>query len=811
MSKGSRQMTFGENIVEMPVEEVMHNSMMPYAEYVIMERALPRVEDGLKPVQRRILYTMMELGLMPEQAYKKSARIVGDTLGRYHPHGDTSVYDAMVRMSQDFNMREPLVDGQGNFGSVDGDPAAAMRYTEAKLTPIALELLRDIEKDTVSFGLNFDDSLKEPNILPGRYPNLLVNGASGIAVGLATNIPPHNLNEVIDAVIMKLDTPLCTLEDIMQVMPGPDFPTGGQLIAGEEISQGYQTGRAKLTLRAKTNIEQQRNGKSLIVITELPYQVNKASMLEKVLKVSEEKKTHFAGISDIRDESDREGMRAVIELRKGVDAEKMLQYLFKYTDLQVTFGVNMVAIANGKPMTLSLLDMLDHYVNHQKTVVLNRTRFDLEAAKRRAHLLSGLIIALDDIDKAIAIIRAAQNVEQARLGLMDEFKIDREQSQAILDMRLQRLTGLEQINLQKEFKKLQAIIKRLESILKSEAKLINVIRDELLEIKEKHGNARRTKLIDKKKAIKKIEEPEVIADNLLITLSAQGIVKKIVVGTKNGSLQKTDDDIDAIVTEIECTSVDRLHVFTSLGNMIVLPCSQIPETKQREKGVSIYGIVQGLQEGEIPIAIYKLNDTDDKLVFFTQSGMTKISKQSDYLIRKLRSQAISLKGTDVLLAVEHVKNDSSVMIITKNGMSIRFTLDQVPCTGRVTAGVKSIALEEDDSVVMATQVSSTEQVIIITDNGFAKRSKVNEYELQKRNGKGIKTFDFKKNRSNGKGINFALWFDKETKLVYKLSDGTINIISTQDVSIEKRFSKGKQTIVLTGEKRIQDVYSLPQA
>jgi DNA gyrase subunit A len=459
-------------VIQSPLEEVLHKSIMPYAEYVIMERALPRVEDGLKPVQRRILYTMHELGLTPDKPYRKSARIVGDTLGKYHPHGDTSVYDAMVRMAQGFNMRAVLVDGHGNFGSMDGDSAAAMRYTEARLMPLAMEILRDIEKDTVNFSLNFDDTMKEPDILPGRFPNLLVNGSSGIAVGLATNIPPHNLAEVIDAVIAKMENPQISLEDLMNIIHGPDFPTGGIMIGCEELKKAYETGKGKVFLRAKVEVEKAANGKKLLVITEIPYQVNKASLLEKILKLSEEKKGVLTGISDIRDESDHQGTRAVIELKKDADEEKILNYLYKYSDLQITFGINIVAIADGAPKQMGLQDILFYYIRHQKDVVTKRTQYDLDKAKAKEHVLEGLMIAVQNIDAVISTIRASKNVKEARIRLMKQFELSEIQAQAILDMRLQKLTSLEITNLEKEYRETQKKIKELTAILESENLLI---------------------------------------------------------------------------------------------------------------------------------------------------------------------------------------------------------------------------------------------------------------------------------------------------------------------------------------------------
>ncbi|MDP2891696.1 MAG: DNA topoisomerase (ATP-hydrolyzing), partial [Bacillota bacterium] len=497
-------------ITSLPMEDVIHNCIMPYAEYVIMERALPRVEDGLKPVQRRILYTMLELGLTPDKPHRKSARIVGDTLGKYHPHGDTSVYDAMVRMAQDFNMRAPLVDGHGNFGSIDGDSAAAMRYTEVRLSPISLELLRDIEKDTVDFSLNFDDTMKEPDVLPGRSPNLLVNGASGIAVGFATNIPPHNLGEVIDGVAAYIRNPKIKLDEMLQIIKGPDFPTGAYLIDEGELRRAYETGRGRVFIRARTRIEKSANGKQSIVITEMPYQVNKASTLEKILKLSEEKKGVLTGIADIRDESDRDGMRAVIEVRRDADPNKILNYLLKYSDLQTTFGINMVVIADGKPQLMGLMDIIAYYVAYQKNVVMRRTKYDLETAQKREHILEGLMIAVSNIDEAIRIIRRSRDPKEAKEKLIERFKLSELQAQAILDMRLQRLTGLEIEKLKAEYEEVKQLIVKLRAILASEGRLMRVILDELAEIKLKHAKARKTSMLAAPPRIEIVEEkPEI--------------------------------------------------------------------------------------------------------------------------------------------------------------------------------------------------------------------------------------------------------------------------------------------------------------
>ena len=498
-----------------------------YSKYIIQERALPDIRDGLKPVQRRILYSMNKDGNTYDKGYRKSAKSVGNIMGNFHPHGDSSIYDAMVRMAQEFNMQMPMVDGHGNFGSVDGDSAAAMRYTEARMTPVAMEMLRDLEKDTVKFSLNFDDTLKEPDLLPGRFPNLLVNGSSGIAVGLATNIPPHNMGEAIDAAIMYMDDPEVSLDELMKVMPCPDFPTGGYILESDEIRNAYETGRGKITVRAKAEIEEQKNGKKLIVVTEMPYQVNKAKALEDILHISEEKKALFARIGEIRDESDRMGMRAVIEVKKDADAEKILQYHYKYSDLQVTFGVNMVAIADGKPQTLGLKEILCHYIRHQENVVTRRTKFDLDAAERREHILEGLMVAIANIDEVIALIRAAKSPKEAKEGLMKRFELTDIQAQAILDLRLQRLTNLERLAIEKEYKEVGRLIKEYKGILSSEEKLRAVIRREMLAIKEKYAVPRRTRLIQGEEEIVVSREDMIVVDDAIVALLEGGKIRRL--------------------------------------------------------------------------------------------------------------------------------------------------------------------------------------------------------------------------------------------------------------------------------------------
>lgn len=783
-------------VIDLSLQNVMHSSMMPYAEYVIMERALPRVEDGLKPVQRRVLYTMLELALFPDRPHRKSARIVGDTLGKYHPHGDTSVYDAMVRMAQDFNLREPLVNGHGNFGSIDGDSAAAMRYTEARLTPLAMELLRDIDKNTVDFSLNFDDTLKEPDMLPGRFPNLLVNGASGIAVGLATNIAPHNLGEVIDGVIAQIDDPNITLQELMKYIKAPDFPTGGYLINDEEIELAYETGRGKLTVRAKTHIEEQKSGKKLIVIDELPYQVNKASLLEKILKLSEDKKTIFSPIADIRDESDRNGMRAVIELRKGTDAEKILAYLFKYSDLQMTFGVNMVAIADGKPQQMGLVQINDYYINYQKQVVTRRTTFEMENAKKREHILSGLLIAVLNIDRIIALIRGSKTPKEAHGKLMAEFNISDIQAQAILDLRLQRLTGLEIITLQKEHDEIMKLISYLEGILGSKKKLMDVIKKELLDIKTKYANKRRTMLIKNTKMHEKLVEEEKVeeAEEVYVLLTMNDKLKRV----NERGMTQTNGEAQSVTNIIKTDTLKKICAFTNLGNMFAIDVKQIPQGKLSDKGTSINSIISGLQKDETLVSIQDLSQIKeaDTLLISTKGGLVKKSLLKEYDTVKSKVSAIKLKEGDEVLSVHKLEQDDNLLLITKKGMSICFNTSEIPVAGRNTQGVIGIRLDKSDKVLSCELNSGEGEVLVMTDRGYAKKSFAFEYEPQGRGGKGVKTFDFKKNAVNGQELCAAIIVKEPFDILITQNGGEITKMNTEEILIEPKMSKGMPALMV---------------
>ena len=800
------------------MEEVMHSSMLPYAEYVILDRAIPRVEDGLKPVQRRILYTMHDLGITPDKPHRKSARIVGDCLGKYHPHGDSSVYDAMVRMAQNFNMSAPLVDGHGNFGSMDGDPAAAMRYTEARMAPLALELLRDLEKDTISYSLNFDDTLKEPDLLPGRFPNLLVNGATGIAVGLATNIPPHNISECIDATVAMLTDPDISLRKVMKKLKGPDFPTGGFLLEGDGLEQAYATGKGRVVMRAKTHFESLKNGRQLIVIDEMPFQVNKAHALEKILKLTEDKKNLFNNISNIRDESDRNGMRAVIELKKGADADKILQLLFKYSDLQQNFGMNMVAIAEGKPQQLGLLDILRHYIRHQKDVVTRRTRYDLEAAERRAHLLEGLIVAIDNIDRVIALIRASQNGPAAREKLMEAFDLSEMQTQAILDMRLQRLTALQIEELRKELTGLLEKIEEYRAILADDSRLVSVIQAELLDVKKRFGVPRRTTILDENPTIDIDEVIEIPAEEAIVCLTDMGFKRYSPKAYEKWQENGGAEEEGRLYFAVSSVTNRRLLVFTNQGNSYSVNVNELPEPKGKEKGIIPSGLFAGWQDGEQVIQIIdpiatreaskKAGRTEDPLLFFfTRKGLAKKTPLSQYETRNKRIAAIKLRENDSVLSVAPDNGGETVLCVSKNGMAIRFAVESISENGRVSSGVKTMTLEAKDELIQGEQLDGDGgEVLVITERGYAKRSLLFEYDIQGRAGKGLKTMEFRKNAANGTRLVTAMYLKEPTTICIEQALGQKTEMNSADFWMEPRFAKGQPVVMALVDDIVTAVY-----
>lgn len=743
-----------EEIIYKSLDEVLHNSMIPYTEHVVLDRALPRVEDGLKPVQRRILYSMLELGLQPEKPFRKSARIVGDCMGKYHPHGDSSVYDAMVRMSQNFVLRAPLVEGHGNFGSVDGDSAAAMRYTEARLAPLAMELLRDLEKDTVKWSLNFDDTLKEPDMLPGRFPNLLVNGASGIAVGVATNIPPHNLGEVIDGVVAYIDNPRITLQQMMEIIKGPDFPTGGQLIFEDGLKSAYETGKGKITIRAKVNIE--NNGdKCSLVITELPYQVNKAALLQKIVELKENNKDKLSAISEIRDESDKNGMRAIIRLKKEANPNKILEILFKSTNMQVSYAINMVAIAGGKPRLLGLMDILSYYTNYQREVIIRRTKFDLNAAKERAHIVEGLLKAIANIDAVIKIIKTSPTVTEAKNRLKAKFAFSEKQTQAILDMRLARLVNLEEDKLKTELKELNQTIDTLTKILNSKTLQNNVIKKEILEIKKNYSSPRKSQVLKNAEIKVKEATTEVVsAQNYVLALTAGGTVKKVTAknySMSNKSLVDGSTLTDVHTQILNCTNQDAVLIFSDRGNVIKTSMDKLKECKWRDKGFSMLELDKNALPTERAVKILPVAKQSEVL-FFTQSGMIKRSSLEDTLTQKSYYQAVKIGDSDSLINVEYLDASKKVLMLSAFGMSLAFDSSEAPQQGRISIGVKGINLDDGDSVVYAGQFSQNDTVIAFASEGHFKKIECKNFALSSRYRKGLKYF----NLASGAKVGFAI-------------------------------------------------------
>ena len=729
------------------IENELKTSFISYAMAVIINRALPDVRDGLKPVHRRILFDMNELGMTPDKPYRKSARIVGDVLGKYHPHGDSSVYMAMVRMAQDFSIRHPLVSGHGNFGSVDGDAPAAMRYTEARMSPMAMELLRDIEKDTVEFYPNFDETLMQPSVLPAKFPNLLVNGTGGIAVGMATNIPPHNLGETIDAAVCLIDDPEATIDDLMQHMKGPDFPTAGIVIGTAGISQAYRTGRGKICVRAKAEIDEFKAGRQRIIVTEIPYQVNKAALITRIAELVQEK--HLEGISDLRDESDKAGMRIVIELKKDVNANVILNRLYKHTQMQDTFGVIMLALVDNVPRVLNLKEILYYYLEHQKDVIVRRTKYDLEKAQARAHILEGLIIALDNIDEIVEMIKKSPDVPTARERLMARFALSDKQAQAILDMRLHRLTGLERDKIAAEYNKLLEMIAYYKLILETPQMVLDIIKQEMLEIKEKFANARRTEIT---MTAEDIDLDELIQEEeMVVTLTHFGYVKRISSSTyrtqKRGGrgitgLSTREEDF---VEHVMVTSThSNLLFFTNQGRVYRRKCYELPETGRTAKGMAIVNLLQ-LDAGEKISAVFPVSNTPDDgtmLVIATRNGFIKKTPLSEFKnIRQNGLIAIGLREGDELIGVLETSGSDELILGTAQGMSVMFSEEDVRDMGRTAMGVKAAALREGDRVVGIGTVREGAEVLVISENGYGKRTPLSEYRLQRRGGIGIKTLN----------------------------------------------------------------------
>jgi DNA gyrase subunit A len=799
--------TIFEKILPVSLEEEMKSSYIDYSMSVIVARALPDVRDGLKPVHRRVLFGMHELGVAYNKPYKKSARIVGEVLGKYHPHGDTAVYDTMVRMVQDFSLRYPLVDGQGNFGSVDGDSPAAMRYTEARLARISEDMLRDLDKNTVDFTPNFDDSLQEPTVLPSYLPNLLVNGTSGIAVGMATNIPPHNLSEIIDGLVAHIKRPDITIDKLMKHVTAPDFPTGGIIYGYSGVKEAYKTGRGRLVIRAKASIEALKSSRENIVISELPYQVNKANLIEKIADLVRAGKLN--DIANIRDESDRDGMRVVVELKKDIQPAIVLNQLFKHTQMQTTFGVIMLALVNGTPRVLNLKEMMQYFINHRMDVLKRRTQYDLDAAERRAHILEGYIIALDDIDKVIETIKRSRDVETAKNNLMKNFKLSEIQAKAILDMRLQRLTGLERKKIEDEYKETIKLIERLKGILKSEEQRNQIIKDELLEIKKKYGDERKTEIIYD---YTEFSLEDIIAEeDVVVTISHQGFIKRFPVsgyrkqgrGGKGVTGAGTKDD-DFIEHMFIASTHQYILFFTDRGRCYWLKVHEIPEAGRAARGRSILNLLQKEREEEITAFVTVKEFADNRfLVMATEKGTIKKTVLSAYgNVRKGGINAINLVGGDRLIEVKMTDGGSDLVLGTRNGFAIRFNEKDVREMGRTATGVRGIRLGKGDKVVGLLVIRRNDTILVVTEKGYGKRSDINDYRITHRGGKGVITV--KTTDKVGKMIALMDVVDID-ELVIITIHGMVIRQSVKDIRVMGRNTQGVRVIRLKDNDAIADI------
>ena len=793
--------TIFDQVHDIDLQKTMEKSYIDYAMSVIAARALPDVRDGLKPVQRRILFSMIELNNGPDKPHRKCARIVGDTMGKYHPHGDSSIYEALVKLAQDFNTRYPLVDGHGNFGSIDGDGAAAMRYTEARLSRISMEMLADINKDTVDFVPNFDDTEKEPSVLPSRYPNLLVNGTSGIAVGMATNIPPHNMRETIDAVVKIIDNQVeedreTSIDELLDIVKGPDFPTGAEIMGRSGIEEAYRTGRGKIKVRAVADIEAMPNGKSRILVTEIPYMVNKARLIEKIAELVKDKK--LDGITDLRDESDRTGMRICIVLRRDVNANVMLNKLYKHTQMMDTFGVNMLALVNNEPKVLNLKDMLGHYLDHQKEVVTRRIRYELNKAQERAHILQGLLIALDHIDEVIQIIRASRNTQEAKQNLMERFQLTDAQAQAIVDMRLRALTGLEREKLEEEYKQLMIQIDKLKAILADEKKLLMVIRNEITAIRDKYGDDRRTKI---SMDAADLDNEDLIPDEaVVITMTNLGYIKRMNADTfraqnRGGKGIKGMQTIDQdFIEELIMSRTHRyLMFFTNKGRVYRLKTYEIPEAGRMARGTAIVNLLQ-LQPEEKISAIIPLKQLEPgKFIFMaTKFGMVKKTPMEDFMnIRRTGLQAINMREDDELIEVKYTDGERDLLLVSRKGMCIRFHEKDVRPTGRSSMGVRGMDLGNDDIVIGMQMDSQGEYLLLATSRGLGKKTRISEFNVQNRGGKGVKCY--KLNERTGDLVGVKAVKDGQELMIVTIN-GIIIRISIDGISTLGRVASGVKLI-----------------
>ncbi len=801
-----------DKVHEVDLKKTMEDFYIDYAMSVIAARALPDVRDGLKPVQRRVLYSMVELNNGPDKPHRKSARIVGDTMGKYHPHGDSSIYGALVNMAQDWSMRYPLVDGHGNFGSMDGDGAAAMRYTEARLSKISMELLADINKDTVDFVPNFDETEKEPTVLPSRYPNLLVNGTTGIAVGMATNIPPHNLREIVNAVVKIIDNYVeenrkTDIEEILPIVKAPDFPTGGLILGTRGSEEAYRTGRGKIRVRAVTDIETLPNGKNQIVVTELPYLVNKANLIQKIAELVKLKK--IDGITDLRDESNREGVRVVIELRKDVNANVVLNLLYKHTQLQDTFGIIMLALVNNEPKVMNLLDMLNHYLNHQKDVVTRRTRYDLDKAEKRDHILQGLLKALDAIDEVVSIIRGSQNTAMAKQRLIERFEFSEAQAQAIVDMKLGSLTGLEREKLENEHKDLIAKIAELKSILADERVLLGVIKKEITEIANKFGDERRSKIGFDESDISM--EDLIPRENTVIAMTRLGYIKRMTVdnfkaqnrGGKGIKGMQTIEE-DYIEDLLMTTTHHYLHFFTNYGRVYRLKAYEIPEAGRTARGTAIVNLLQ-LNAGEKITAMIPIEDyyADKNLFMVTRRGIVKKTSLEEYSnIRKNGLTAINLRDDDELIEVKYTDADSEIFLVTRQGMCIRFKETDVRATGRSSMGVIGMNLSPGDEIVGMQLQNQGDSLLIVSENGLGKRTFLNEFSLQRRGGKGVKCYKITEKTGDVVGVKAV---NDENEIMLITTEGIIIQLRVQEISVLGRITSGVKLINLDDGVKVAQV------
>lgn len=798
------------NVKKVKVEDEMRKSFIAYAMAVNVSRAIPDVRDGLKPVHRRILYAMGELNLFADKPYRKCARIVGDVLGKYHPHGDSAVYDALVRLAQDFSIRCPLVDGQGNFGSVDGDPAAAQRYTEARLSKISSEMLRDIDKNTVDYYPNFDDTLMQPVVLPSRFPNLLVNGADGIAVGMATNIPPHNLNEVIDGVIAQLENPDITVDELLRIIPAPDYPTGGILMGGSNVRNAYRTGRGSVIVRAKTEIEEHSNGRQRIIVTELPYQVNKAKLVETIAQLVKDKR--LEGISDVREESDRQGMRVVIELKRDANAQVVLNMLYKHTQLQVSSGITLLALADGQPKILNLKEILSYYIAHQRDVVTRRTKYDLEKAEDRHHILAGMVIALDNIDDVVAIIKTTKDKQDALEKLMARFLLSDRQANAILEMKLYRLTTLEVSSLHADMENLEKLIADYKDILSKPERVSEIIKTELSEIKSKYGSPRRTEIstdysdIDIGDLIEK--------EDVVISMTHFGYVKRLPVteyrtqrrGGRGVTAHKTREE-DFVETMFVSNTHDDLLFFTNFGKVYCIKAYEIPEAEKTARGRAIVNILQLAGDEKVTTVIPRKEDSTGNLFMATKNGLVKKTDLSEFeSIRKGGKIAISLVEGDELISVEMTTGYDEIIVASHEGKCIRFSEEEVRPMGREAQGVISMRLDDNDYVVDMAVIRNGYEVITVSENGFGKRSSVVDYRLQSRAGKGIKAGVF--NEKTGKLVNLKL-VDPENDIMLIADTGVVIRIRAKEISKIGRDTLGVRIMKFKDEGKVVSVVATP--